>query len=240
MFFDLKTITMEAKSKHNLEQTKISNFFTGFCIVSGLTLAVFSYGNYETIKIKEKDIKLSNDFNLLDTKDKPLEINTKVQPVVNRTESVNPPTDLENIKPVDNETQETVEEKPVLDGLKGDSTQIVNNQNQTVEVSNPVVDFPDIEPDFPGGYSNWINWLSDNFVYPELDLEIGNQGIVYVQFVVERDGSITDVEVIKGVSSGIDREAKRLLKKSPKWNPGKVSGQEVRTRLRLPINFVIN
>ena len=229
---------MEPKSKHNLEQTKVANFFTGFCIVSGLTLAVVSYGNYEAIKIKEKDVTLSNDFNLLDTKDKPLEINTKVQPVVNQTQSVNPPTDLENIKPVDNETQETVEKKPVLDGIKGDTTQIVNTQ--IVEVSNPVIEFPDVEPDFPGGYSNWINWLSDNFVYPDLDLEMGNQGVVYLQFVVEKDGSITDVEVIKGVSSGIDREAKRLLKKSPKWTPGEVSGQQVRTRLRLPINFVIN
>lgn len=229
---------METKSKHNLEQTKVANFFTGFCIVSGLTLAVFSYGNYEAIKIKEKDVKLSNDFNLLDTKDKPLEINTKVQPVVNQTQSVNPPTDLENIKPVDNETQEAVEKKPVLDGIKGDTTQIVNTQ--IVEVSNPVIEFPDVEPDFPGGYSNWINWLSDNFVYPDLDLEMVNQGVVYLQFVVEKDGSITDVEVIKGVSSGIDREAKRLLKKSPKWTPGEVSGQQVRTRLRLPINFVIN
>jgi protein TonB len=234
----MKTITMETKSKHNLEQTKVANFFTGFCIVSGLTLAVFSYGNYEAIKIKEKDVKLSNDFNLLDTKDKPLEINTKVQPVVNQTQSVNPPSDLENIKPVDNETQESVEKKPLLDGIKGDTTQIVNTQ--IVEVSNPVVEFPDVEPDFPGGYSNWINWLSDNFVYPDLDLEMGNQGVVYLQFVVEKDGSITDVEVIKGVSSGIDREAKRLLKKSPKWTPGEVSGQQVRTRLRLPINFVIN
>ena len=229
---------METKSKHNLEQTKVANFFTCFCIVSGLTLAVFSYGNYEAIKIKEKDVKLSNDFNLLDTKDKPLEINTKVQPVVNQTQSVNPPSDLENIKPVDNETQESVEKKPLLDGIKGDTTQIVNTQ--IVEVSNPVVEFPDVEPDFPGGYSNWINWLSDNFVYPDLDLEMGNQGVVYLQFVVEKDGSITDVEVIKGVSSGIDREAKRLLKKSPKWTPGEVSGQQVRTRLRLPINFVIN
>lgn len=229
---------MEPKSKHNLEQTRISNLFTGFCIMSGLTLAVFSYGNYQLTNHKEKDIKLSNDFTLIDSKEKPLDVPTKVQQQVTQTKVENPSTDLQNIKAVDNENTEPMKTDPVVNGLKGDSTQFVTND--ITILPNPVVEFPDIEPDFPGGYENWINWLSDNFVYPELDIEMGNQGIVYLQFIVEKDGSITDVEVIRGVSSGIDREAKRLLKKSPKWNPGMVSGSEVRTRLRLPINFVIN
>lgn len=229
---------MEKKSNHNLEQTRISNLLTGFCIISGLTLAVFSYGNYEPIKVKEKYVNLSNDFTLLDTKEKPIEIPTKVQQQVSQTKVENPSIDLQNIKPVDKETTESDKTEPVVNGLKGDSTQFVTND--VIVITNPVVEFPDIEPDFPGGYENWIDWLSDNFVYPELDLEMGNQGVVYLQFIVEKDGSITDVEVVRGVSSGIDREAKRLLKKSPKWNPGMVSGLEVRTRLRLPINFVIN
>lgn len=229
---------MEPKSKHNLEQTRLANLFTGFCIISGLTLAVFSYGNYQLVEQKEKDVKLSNDFILLDSKEKPLEIPDKIQPLVTQTKSENLSTDLQNIKPVDNENKEIGDIKPVLDGTKSDSTQFVTDNTEMN--SNPIVDFPDIEPDFPGGYKQWINWLSDNFVYPELDLENGNQGIVYLQFVVEKDGSITDIEIVRGVSFGIDREAKRLLKSSPNWTPGRVSGIAVRTRLRLPINFVIN
>lgn len=229
---------MEPKSNQNLEQTRISNLLTGFCIISGITLAVFSYGNYEYVKVKERDVKLSSDFTILDVKEKPLEIKTKVDQRVSQTKVENPSTDLQNIKSVDNENTEFVKTDPVVNGLKGDSTQFITN-DVTIMYS-PVVEFPDIEPDFPGGYKNWINWLSDNFEYPELDLEMGNQGVVYLQFIVEKDGSITDIEVLRGVSSGIDREAKRLLKKSPKWNPGRTSGLEVRTRLRLPINFVIN
>lgn len=228
---------MEAKSKHNLEQLRLSNFFTGFCIMFGVTLAVFSYGEFETSLEKEPKVKFTSDVYLLDKKEKPLEVKPKEKPIVNETKVEVPSTSLENIKPVENQSQNN-DIKPVLEGNKGDSSQFVTDE--IVINPNPVVDYPDIEPDFPGGYNNWINWLSDNFVYPELDIEMGNQGIVYIQFIIEKDGSITDIEIIKGVSIGIDKEAKRLLRKSPKWIPGRVSGSEVRTRLKLPINFVIN
>lgn len=229
---------METKSKHKLEQTRLSNLFTGFCIMSGVTLAVFSYGEFQPIIKKEKNVKLTSEVYLLDKKDKPLDITPKNRPIVSETKTENPSTSLENIKPTDNQN-ETTEIKPVVNGNKSDSSHFITDEDIVIS-PNTVVEYPDIEPDFPGGYDNWINWLSDNFVYPELDLEIGNQGIVYLQFIIEKDGTITDIEIIKGVSSGIDKEAKRLLKKSPKWIPGKVSGLEVRTRLRIPINFVIN
>lgn len=200
---------------------------------------VFSYGEYETTLEKEPKVKFTTDVYLLDKKEKPLEIQPKQKNSVSETKVENPSPSLENIKPVENQNQnQNNVVKPVLEGNKGDSSQFVSDE--IIISPNPVVDFPDIEPDFPGGYNNWINWLSDNFVYPELDIEMGNQGIVYIQFIVEKDGSISDIEIIRGVSDGIDKEARRLLRKSPKWLPGKVSGLEVRTRLKLPINFVIN
>ncbi len=230
---------METKSYHNLQKRRISNFFTGFCIISGLTLAAFSYGNVTTIYEKETDIKLSNDIYLSDIKEKHLDIRKKeLVSYPKETQVKNPILDLQQeINSVDNNnTNETNDVK--LEGQKSDSNYIIQENNITE--NQIIIDFPDVEPDFPGGYQKWSSWLSDNFKYPDLDLELGNQGIVYVSFVVEVDGSITNIEIIKSVSRGIDSEAKRLIKNSPKWIAGKVGNKEVRTRLKLPINFVIN
>ena len=70
-------------------------------------------------------------------------------------------------------------------------------------------------------------------------IEFNEQGKVYLSFVIELDGSINEVEVLRGVSTLIDREAVRVIKKSPKWKPGILNGKPVRTRVNMPINFVL-
>jgi len=67
--------------------------------------------------------------------------------------------------------------------------------------------------------------------------EAGVKGKVYVQFVVEKDGSITDIKIIRGIGSGCDAEAKRAVKRMPKWQPGEQRGKPVRVRFVLPVNF---
>ena len=106
---------------------------------------------------------------------------------------------------------------------------------------NPVVDFPDVEAvypgDSPGNAKEMMKFITENIRYPQVDLEAGNQGRVYVQFIVEKDGSLTNVEVMRGISPTLDREAKRVIRIMPKWKPGKAGGKVVRTRMRLPISF---
>lgn len=103
----------------------------------------------------------------------------------------------------------------------------------------PILDFTDVEAVFPGGTDAMMKFISDNIKYPELDKEVGNQGHVYVQFIIEKDGSLSSVEVMRGVSKTIDQEAIRVMRLMPKWKPAEVGGKTVRCRLRLPITFVL-
>lgn len=93
-------------------------------------------------------------------------------------------------------------------------------------------------PMFPGG--NVQKWIAKNVKYPVLAMENGIQGKVYIQFVIEKDGSITDVKVIRGVDASLDKEAVRVVQSMPKWKPGKQRGKAVRVSYTLPINFQLS
>lgn len=92
-------------------------------------------------------------------------------------------------------------------------------------------------PEFPGGPLKLFNWLSANVKYPTIAEENGVQGIVIVSFVVERDGSITDVRVVKSVDPSLDKEAARVIKSMPRWIPGKQKGETVRVKYTVPVTF---
>ena len=85
-----------------------------------------------------------------------------------------------------------------------------------------------------------MKWINDNVKYPQTSIEMNEQGRVFLSFVVEKDGSITNVKVERGISIDLDREAKRVVRKMPKWIPGESSGRAVRARCRLPINFQLH
>ena len=100
-----------------------------------------------------------------------------------------------------------------------------------------IVDFPDVEAGFPGGAAAMMKWFNDNIKYPQTSIEMNEQGRVFLSFVVETNGSISNVKIERGISIDLDREAKRVIKKMPKWVPGESAGRAVRARCRLPINF---
>ncbi len=112
---------------------------------------------------------------------------------------------------------------------------------QKVEpVAAPIVEFPDVEAGFPGGPAAMMKWINDNVKYPQTSIEMNEQGRVFLSFVVEKDGSITNVKVERGISIDLDKEAKRVVRKMPKWIPGESAGRAVRARCRLPINFQLH
>ena len=92
-------------------------------------------------------------------------------------------------------------------------------------------------PLFPGGDGALMAFLRDNIKYPTVAAENGVQGRVVVGFVVERDGSITDVNILRGVDPSLDREAMRVVKSMPKWTPGKQNGSAVRVKYQVPVSF---
>lgn len=94
-------------------------------------------------------------------------------------------------------------------------------------------------PSFPGGEAARIRFLSENIRYPQMARESGIQGTVFVTFVVERDGSVTDVRVLRGIGGGCDEEAVRVIQSMPRWTPGRQRGRAVRVQFTMPIRFTL-
>ncbi len=103
------------------------------------------------------------------------------------------------------------------------------------EEQNKIFEVVEQQPQFPGGSVN--GWLADHIKYPVVAAENGIQGRVVVQFVVERDGSVSQVRVVRGVDPSLDKEAQRVISSMPKWIPGKQNGQSVRSRFTVPVTF---
>lgn len=109
------------------------------------------------------------------------------------------------------------------------------NDNDT----NSIYTLPEIMPKFPGGIDSLFSFLGANLIYPEWEKKNNIKGKVYVNFVVEKDGSVSDIKVIRSVkgSKNFDSEVVRVMKLMPKWTPGKQKGREVAVYYNLPINF---
>jgi len=94
-------------------------------------------------------------------------------------------------------------------------------------------------PEFPGGDDARLNFLRNNVKYPQMAREAGIQGTVYVSFTVEKDGSITQVKIARGIGGGCDEEAVRIVRLMPKWKPGTQKGKKVRVSFNMPIKFTL-
>lgn len=97
-----------------------------------------------------------------------------------------------------------------------------------------------MEAEFPGGQELLSDYVIDMIVYPETSIDMDEQGKVYISFVVEKDGSLSNIKIERGVSRDLDGEAKRIIQLMPKWIPGYCNGEEVRVRCTLPISFTLN
>lgn len=106
-------------------------------------------------------------------------------------------------------------------------------------VEEPTYDIAAVQeqPDFPGGMGKMYEYLQKNTKYPDMEFDAGIQGKVYVEFVVDKDGSVEDVKIRRGVSPGLDKEALRAVKSMPKWSPGKMNGKAVKCRFTIPVDF---
>lgn len=156
------------------------------------------------------------------------------------------------VKPVVAKADEVVEEPPKIkeivdkkigaETIKGDPDApltvepVGNGPSNVVEEDNSIHNMAGIEvkPDFPGGLEKFYKYVGNNYKVPEED---GLKGKVFVTFVVEKDGSLTDVKVIRDIGYGTGAEAIRVLKKSPRWNPGEQNGKKVRVLYSLPITI---
>ena len=221
---------METKKSNRADLEKRRLMFTQIGLIVSLALAwmVFetkSYGKQEirtfdgtteaipddlvpvTIQEKPQPIEKPKVVNMITVVDNNEEIESEIDIDVNVEEDE----PIEPTIPIDIIEEEIVEELPFI---------IVENM-----------------PTFPGGEKKMLEYVAKNVKYPQLAKEVGTQGRVFVSFVVEKDGSITNVTILRGIGSGCDEEAIRVVKSMPKWNPGLQCGRAVRVSCNLPINF---
>lgn len=125
-------------------------------------------------------------------------------------------------------TDNIAEEKPVAEAIISEST--TKHEGQVFTVVEEM-------PKFPGGEQELLKFINDNIKYPKIAQENGIQGRVIASFVVNKDGSVTDYEVVRGVDPVLDAEALRVISIFPEWTPGKQRGETVRVKYTVPITF---
>ena len=113
----------------------------------------------------------------------------------------------------------------------------LKGNNPSSSINDEIFTVVEKMPQYPGGQDKLYKFISKNVIYPETARENGIDGIVYVQFVVEKDGSVSNIKVIRGIGGGCDEEAVRVTKLIRNWNPGTQRGKAVRTKMVLPFSF---
>ncbi|MDR7132097.1 protein TonB [Algoriphagus sp. 4150] len=109
-----------------------------------------------------------------------------------------------------------------------------------IETVDEIVDFVDVQATFMGGMDAWYTYLNKNLKYPSQAKKMGIEGMVIVRFVVNTDGSIQDIELVRTIGGGCDEVAKEVIQNSPNWTPGRIGGKSVRSRMTMPIRFRLN
>ena len=165
-------------------------------------------------------------------------------PVIKKDELVKEENQVKQMDKLDDKVAVGSEDK---EGVKDRSVEAVRSEIAVAapppppapkpEVATKVFDVVEEMPSFPGGQGALMQYLASNIKYPVVAQENGVQGRVIVSFVVERDGSISDVKVARSVDPSLDREAQRVVKSMPKWKPGKQNGSAVRVKYTVPVVF---
>ena len=164
-----------------------------------------------------------------------------VPPVIKKDDEVKPEEELKSQEEL-NKTNTAIGAFDVKgnDEAAGEvlkAKEVIAQPEPPKEEETKVFDVVEQMPSFPGGPSALMQYLSSNIKYPVVAEENGVQGRVVCTFVVERDGSITDVRVIRSVDPSLDKEAVRVVKSMPKWIPGKQNGSAVRVKYTVPVTF---
>ncbi|HZH68259.1 MAG TPA: energy transducer TonB, partial [Chitinophagales bacterium] len=116
------------------------------------------------------------------------------------------------------------------------SAQVKSSKTESIDY-NRVYEIVDVQPKFPGGLAAMMAFIQDSIRYPEDAIDNGIEGTAIVQFIVERDGSITDIQIVRDPGGGLGREAERIIKLMPKWEPGKQRDNPVRVKMSAPVRF---
>ena len=222
---------MEPKKSEKADLTKKTFLFFNIGLIIALLASIFAF----TYKVQDENsgIDAANNQTVVEEimEVPPTEQLPPPPPKIEQPQIVEVPdeTEIEEDLEIDMDTEtdvtETVTEviAPVIEEPKEDPNTIFTVVEETAA---PI-----------GGMSAFYEYVGKKIKYPAQAKRMGIEGKVFVEFVIEKDGSITDVKAIKGIGGGCDQEAERILASAPKWKPGKQRGKPVRQKMVLPINF---
>jgi periplasmic protein TonB len=215
-------------SRTNYENNKLVFFQIGMIIALLCTLYAFEYKSYEKYEIPEFENSKYEVPEVLVIQTR----HTKPPPP--------PPPPIRKIK-VDISNKE---ESPDIEiNVHADPTTEVPVVEKEFQLKDevieeiPLIHIPEEQPSFPGGYAAMMNYLKENIKYPKSAREFNVTGMVYLRFVVEKDGTVSNITVLRGIGSGCDEEAIRVINIMPNWNCGKQNGMPVRVMMTLPVKF---
>lgn len=216
----------------NIETKRPTAFVLGLLVALGLSLVALEWRQADLRETALGDLQIDDDFieemAIVKPKvavPKPPAPKPKPSPLPPRIDP-NPqpdPTPIDPVDPIDPDLID-IPEPPEPPG-------------GTVETEVPFVIVEQM-PEYPGGEEALFRFLSENTRYPTMARDAGIKGRVYLQFVVAKDGSITNIELLRGIGGGCDEEAIRVVGKMPKWIPGEQAGKKVPVIYRLPFNFI--
>ena len=225
------------KAAHaDLEKSKGLNLLLGLVVALSVLFSAFQWRSFAEVKehtfaLNQAD--LEDTMIVEDLKQEEPEPEPVQQPE-QQIEAALP----DDFRVVDNDTKvaeisfvSSEEDKPLPPPAPAAPAPVEEETEEIFEIVEEAPEFPD------GGMEGLNKYLSKSIKYPDIAADAGIQGRVIVQFVVERDGSPSDVKVVRGVDPALDKEAERVVKAMPKWKPGKQRGKAVRTKFTLPVQF---
>jgi len=220
---------VKKSEKASLENDKIIYVLMGLVFVLSLCYVALEWTEREVTKYEVTDTEFL------------FEEEVEIQQTSQETPPPPPPPAVQEVE-VLNVVEDNVETESIEVNTEETETEVVIAApvEAPVEEEEEEVVFVVVEsmPEFPGGQQALFKYLSENVKYPVIAQENGIQGRVICQFVVNRDGSIVDVEVVRSAGdASLDKEAVRVIKSMPKWKPGKQRGKAVRVKYTLPVNF---
>lgn len=221
---------LKKNAAYDLEPKTPLFFSIGLVIALALVTAAFEWrGQYEPLDLRKEEPVWEEPYIVRNTvipAPKPPE----PMPVKKQQVITQPPIIVEG-----NELESYIEYTEPIDDIPFDDIPI----EPSPEVDNNVYmgELIETQASFPGGLSAFYEYVATNIKYPKRAKTMDVTGTVYVQFIIDKDGSLTELKTLKGIGLGCDEEAIRVLENSPKWNPGKQRGRAVRVRMVLPITF---
>ena len=221
----------EKKSpKANLEDKKLMFIQIGLIISLAVAWAVFEMKSYDKREIDESLLRSTE---LLD--EEMVEITKQEEPKPQPVEMPKTTTQLEIVE--DDVEVEDIEINAEMDQNEVVEEYVAPEIEEEEVVEQEIFQIVEEMPSYPGGEAKLFEYIKKNMKYPQIARESGIKGRVFVSFVVEPDGSVSNVKVLRGIGGGCDEEAMRVVKAMPKWKPGKQRGKAVRVSYMLPVNF---